>query len=182
LPKLGRVWGWLAVAVLGTTELGCKKLNDLGSYCILVRRDPADTNPSDGISSIPVRQGELPQTTGPTSSQRDYISFGSTECEDLVCVRDSSFSEANESGLPVGPNFPAYGTCSSACSPSAQAGCQSADPAIDKDPRTHLSCRQLVLDDATLAHLRETDPVLYQQYFGTNTSPYFCARGTEPTP
>jgi hypothetical protein len=168
------------VVVLGVTELGCRQANDLGTYCILVRRNPAD--PPGTISSIPVRQGELPVTSGPTSSQRDYISFGSTECENLVCVRDATFSEANEPGLSVGANFPAYGVCSRPCTPSAQALCQAADSAIDKNPRTHLSCRQLVLDEATLAHLQQTDPVRYQQYFGTNTSPFFCARGTEPTP
>ena len=162
-------------------DFGCAPVNDLGTYCVLVRRDPADTDPSDGISSVPVLQSEIPTVTGDSTSQRDYISFGSTECEDLVCVRDSAFSEANESGLPVGPSEPAYGVCSTSCQQGNNTTCQAADSSIDKNPRTHLTCRRLVLDAATLAHIQETDPARYAQYFGTNTSPYFCARGTEPT-
>ncbi len=181
MGKLGRVLGFLVAILTVATDLGCARVNDLGIYCILVRRDPADTDPTDGISSVAVTQGELPNVSGSTSSQRDYISFGSTECEDLVCVRDSTFAEANEEGLSSGTNFPAYGVCSTACSPSNQETCKAADRALDENPATHLSCRRLVLDEETLARIREADPARYEQLFGTNTSPYFCARGTEPS-
>ena len=180
MPKLQRSLGFLLIAASLVTEVGCKQTNDLGTYCVLVRRDPADTDPSDGISSIPVKQSEIPTVSGDSTDSRDYISFGSTECEDLVCVRDSAFAEASEPGLPVGADQPAYGVCSTACSVDVQSTCTAADSSIDKTARTHLTCRRLVLDDATLARLRQTDPVTYQEYFGTNTSPYFCARGTEP--
>ena len=180
MPKLQRSLGWLLIAASLATEVGCKQVNDLGTYCVLVKRDPADTNPADGISSIPVTQSEIPQVAGDSADSRDYISFGSTECEDLVCVRDSAFMESTESGLPVGPNQPAYGVCSTACTPTAQSTCTASDSSIDKTAKTHLTCRRLVLDQDTLDRLRETDPVTYQEYFGTNTSPYFCARGTEP--
>jgi hypothetical protein len=158
---------------------GCKQVNDLGTYCVLVKADPADTDPSDGISSIPVTQSEIPVVTGDSNSKRDYLSFGSAECEDLVCVRDFAFSEANEPGLPVGPSQPAYGICSTACTPTAASTCAPSDTSLQKNDRTKISCRQLVLDQDTLTKLKEEDPVQYQEYFGTNTSPYFCARGTD---
>jgi hypothetical protein len=41
------------------------------------------------------------------------------------------------------------------------------------------ACRPLILDEATLAAIRQADPEKYQRYFGDTQSPYFCAKGTE---
>src|SRR5205823_1416087 len=81
-------------------------------------------------------------------SGRDAISFGATQCDDLVCVRDSSFP-------PTTPDAPAQGFCSHSC--ASTSSCVSAS-------ELRLSCRDLLLDDAALG----------QTELGNSKSPLFC--------
>lgn len=161
-------WGLTALVCVATLATGCKVQTDLGAPCTLVRRDPADTDSSDGVNSIPILESEV--TTG-TADGLDYISFGATECEDLVCVRDKSFVSARDKGSP------AEGYCSKPCEPSLVNQCPPANEADATDPVRQLNCRPLLLDEETLTALRERDPAKYKAYFGETTTPNFCARG-----
>src|SRR5690242_8930701 len=46
-------FGLLAIACAGLFT-GCEVKTDLGVPCLLVRKDPADTNPNDGYSYLPI--------------------------------------------------------------------------------------------------------------------------------
>lgn len=161
---------WAAAVVALTSLAGCRVQTDLGTPCTLVRRDPADTNEADGINSIPILESEV-TTGGPDG--RDYISFGATECEDLVCVRDRDFKSTRD------PGSAAEGYCSRACEPQLPNQCPAANEADESDPVKALGCRPMLLDQESLNALREKDPEKYEQYFGTTTTPNFCARGGE---
>lgn len=150
----------LLVALLGALA-GCKETTDLGTPCILVGKDP--NNPD---ASVPLKEGSI-------KPNRDYISFGALECDDKVCVRDSTFSR------PEGAtdDSDAIGYCSRQCVQNSTIGCPAADPADDNNAARRLSCRALILDETTLAAIRQADPETFRRYFGDTESPYFCARG-----
>src|SRR5712692_7154188 len=86
---------------------GCRAATDLGRECALVRANP------DGGTALKILESDLPD--GGTG--KDYISFGATECEDLVCVRDSN---VQKTGIP---GALASGYCSRACVPNSSVGC-----------------------------------------------------------
>lgn len=158
-----------SAAVLATAAAvllsACPSATDLGRECVLIKRDPADTNPDDGINSIVIRESEV--TTG-----KDFISFGATECDDLVCVRDARMPLSGD------PTAAAKGVCSRPCIPSNAASCDTGDRSIDEDDAARFNCRPLLLDEETLAAIREADPAKYQRYFGTTQSPDFCVGPT----
>jgi hypothetical protein len=135
---------------------------DLNVPCVLVKGSP-DGGPAVNIlKDDPVIRN---------SANKDFISFGSTECEDQVCVRDAAY---NQDGMFT-DGF-AHGYCSRACVAGSSVGCPSQDGSLDSKPETKLSCRPLLLDEATLNAIKMADPARYQQTFGMTTSPYFCAR------
>src|SRR6516164_8321564 len=76
---------------------GCDQ-TDLNQPCTLVRRNPADGGSLPILKSDPVIK----------NSVKDFISFGSPECEDQTCVRDSAFTEVDDGGV-------AQGYCSRSC-------------------------------------------------------------------
>lgn len=125
----------------------CTTPTDYGQPCKLVKRGP------DG-KPVPIATGEIKVGAG-----KDFISFGATDCENLVCVIDTD--------APAGtnPNAPAVGYCSNRCQQGTE--CPSGDPADDLDPKKKLRCRALVLDEETLRSVN----------IGDLKSPYFCARG-----
>lgn len=165
-------WGvWAAGFVALTTLAGCRVQTDLGTPCTLVRRDPADTNEADGVNSIPILESEV--STGGADG-RDYISFGATECEDLVCVRDAAFVGTRD------PGSAAEGYCSRPCEPQLQNQCPPANESDQADPVKALGCRPMLLDQESLNTLRARDPEKYERYFGKTTTPNFCARGDAP--
>ena len=134
---------------------GCKASSQLGEECTLVKRDPSDGG------SLFLTNGELPAGAG-----KDFISFGSTECDDLICVRDWDYAPLDGGGL--NPNEPAKGYCSRSCLIGSPCPASSAE--LDASPRTRLTCRSLLLDVATLGSSKVTA-------LGTFTSSDFCARG-----
>jgi hypothetical protein len=142
---------------------GCKAQTDLNSECILVKKDPSDPT---GKKSVAITAGELR-----ANANRDVISFGATQCEDLVCVREAG------APLPAADAEPVSGRCSRSCAGAGdEATCKSFDESLDKNPDTALVCRPLLLDASLLASLRQADEAAYRRYFGDNSSPYFCAR------
>lgn len=155
-----RLFFWMALLALLTVLEACRSPNDLGNPCVLVKK-----NPDGGSAPVAIKEGELPD------GGKDFISFGAAICENLVCVRDSTFPKNPD------PNADALGYCSSPC--AANSGtCASANSANDSNPALRLNCRALVLDELTIAAICAADPAKCYQYFGGTTSPYFCARGT----
>jgi hypothetical protein len=140
---------------------GCRVATDLGRTCQLVKR-----NPDGGQGSVAILESELPAGT------KDFISFGATECEDLVCVRSADIAKTGV------PGAAATGYCSRACVPNASTGCPAANSDDDKDPTRRLICRALLLDDLTLAQICTNDPGTCQQIGGAR-SPYFCAHAVD---
>jgi len=147
------------------TLFACQSPTDLGTPCTLVRKDPADPS---GKRSLPMKESEV--TKG-----KDFISFGAVECEDLVCVRDSSYAQPTP---PPAATDDAKGYCSRPCLQTSTVGCAAANPDDDKLPLKRLSCRPLILDEATLNLICQTDATTCKKYFGDTKSPYFCARGS----
>ncbi len=146
-----------AVAALGVLVVGCKPATDLNQVCQLVKRNP------DGGTPVPILESEVRNAQG---QNKDFIAFGSIDCEDLVCVRDSNFSN------DAGPGEPASGYCSRQCVQATT--CPSYDENLDKGPKA-LSCRALLLSAETLAALQSGDGG-----FAGVRDPFFCARGSTP--
>ncbi|MBS1150976.1 MAG: gliding motility protein, partial [Myxococcaceae bacterium] len=121
--------GLVLVAVVG-----CRAASQLGEECAMVKRDV------DG-GRLFLTNGEIKVGAG-----KDFLSFGSTDCDDLICVRDSDHAPSD--GGPLNPNETARGYCSKSC--LIGNACPSASAKLDGDPRTRLTCRPLLLDAETL--------------------------------
>ncbi len=157
----------LIVLAVVAVAAGCKPPTDLGQQCRLVKKNP------DGGRALIIQENEIK-----TAANKDFVSFGSTDCENLVCVRDSAFvADAGmllaDGGLPDRDGG-ALGYCSNSCEVGSV--CGAADPADDNDSRRRLNCRALLLDTVTLQQLCKQGKCLQ----GNLTSPYFCARGAIP--
>ena len=155
----------LCLVLVGVvTAVGCKASTDANTSCVLVKGLP-----DGGTATLTNR--DLTMFMG---ANHDFISFGSTECDDQICVRDSQFQD--DGGLEQ----PAHGYCSHPCI-SGQ-NCPSQDSSLDKKVATKLTCRALLLDSATLAAICAGDAGMEEciRNFGGNTTPFFCARGTSP--
>lgn len=140
-------------AALGVFAIGCKPATDLNQPCTLVKANP------DGGRALSITEREVRQAQG---ANKDFISVGSVECEDLICVRDTNFvSDAGE-------NDPAQGYCSRACQQNST--CPSFDENLDKGP-TALRCRALLLSAEALAQITGDAGIPGVR------DPYFCARG-----
>lgn len=160
----------MAIAVLLSTQAltACQVDSGLNKPCVLVKRDPAD--PTGNTRKV-LTWGEIK-----AQANKDYISFGATECDDLTCVRDATFG-SGDGGTELKDTDPAPGYCTRPCIENSTVGCPSSDSSLDKNYKTAMSCRALLLDANTLETLKAADPVRYQQTFGETTSPFFCARG-----
>jgi hypothetical protein len=140
---------------------GCKVTTDIGKPCLLVKKG------ASGVAA-PVTRDDLKEG-------QDFISFGSLDCEDLVCVKDADMPvESAENGQ-------IKGYCSKACVADPLINvCEVTDADVHESVKTRgMSCRPLLLDQLALDELRRTDPATYRATFGDNNSPYFCA-GTKP--
>ncbi|WP_373045513.1 adventurous gliding motility lipoprotein CglC [Vulgatibacter sp.] len=91
---------------------------------------------------------------------KEYVSFGAAECDNLTCVRSK--------GEPVPETDEApNGTCSGEC--ITDQDCSSEDGKF--------VCRELFLDQAFLTQLRENlTEEEYARYFGRIQNTKFCAR------
>lgn len=162
-----RLWLFLSLLAALALPSACRVNTDLGRSCQLVKK-----NPDGGPTSVPIVEADLP------GANKDFISFGATECEELVCVRDAYVPRT---GVATAL---ATGYCSRSCVANSTIACPAANPADDTDPARKLSCRALLLDEQTLGAICTNDPGTCQQ-IGDTRSPYFCARsnpdgGTTP--
>ena len=156
----------LFVSFAVITFAGCKPPSDLGTPCTMVKRDP---NVDGG--RLFVRNKEIK-----VGANKDFISFGSVDCENLVCVRDADFA------VPDGgfdPEAVAQGYCSNRCAIVGDI-CPSVSADDDNDAKRRLTCRPLLLDAETLALIcngSAEDKAKCKAYFGNTSRPEFCARG-----
>jgi hypothetical protein len=150
--------------LLAAAMAACSSRGDLNTTCEMVKRDAGDPN---GLTATPLLLSDIPNT------RTDFISFGSPDCDDRICVRD--FQYVQDGGAPF-----AFGYCSSPCTPGAPNQCPSYDGSLDNGPNK-LNCRALLLDAQTLAAIcGEDGGAECTQYFSNTRSPYFCARGNTP--
>jgi hypothetical protein len=158
MPIMSARW----VVLLGSALLasGCSVTTELGKPCVLVKK-PSEAEQEQGIRSKPVLEGEI-------ATNQDFISFGSTDCEELICVRDAAFPRNTD------PNAPATGYCSQPCV-EGTSSCEVTDSEVSADLKSRMTCRSLIMDQATLDRLRAENPAQYEATFGRNNSPYFCA-------
>ncbi len=156
----------LVVAAVALSIMACSADTDLGKEgCHLLKSLP-DGGPTNVIVA------EL-------SAGKDFLSFGSVECEDLICVLDQNGVAdvlAQATANPAVLADPATGYCSHACAQGSNGGCTPQYQDLQNDPSKVMSCRALVLDDDTIAEICK-DPVKCQQYFNNSRSAFFCARG-----
>ncbi|MFZ5470457.1 MAG: adventurous gliding motility lipoprotein CglC [Myxococcota bacterium] len=152
-----------AAAFLSLGLWGCPIATDVGKECILVKKDPSDPT---GKRSIPIKEREI-------AANKDFVSFGAVECEDLVCVRDLNFQRP----ATATDETAAVGYCSRSCIATSTLGCTQSDESLNNDPATKMNCRPLILDETTLAAICQTDSNTCKRYFGDTSSPFFCARG-----
>ncbi|WP_257458696.1 adventurous gliding motility lipoprotein CglC [Archangium lipolyticum] len=148
---------------------GCEIRSDIGKRCTLVRKATAEE-----MAAEPERGKTRPIQYTELKPGQDFISFGMTECEDLVCVRDTSYSEPPEAdGL-------ARGYCSKSCQVDAtQNDCVVNASDAEASVKDRMVCRALLLDEEAMTDMRVNDPVAYRNTFGDNNSPYFCAGAVE---
>lgn len=144
--------GCLLLAVL---TVACKPSTGLNTRCQLPRK-------SDGGTSY-LTEGQVQEST---QANKDFIAFGAVDCEDFVCVRDSSFPKGSDLSAP------AEGYCSRDClDETSKCESDTSVSTLDKNPATAMRCRALLLDKESLAALPPgTLPIAGGQ-------PFFCARG-----
>ena len=148
---------------------GCEIPADVGKPCVLVKRDTTDPK-----KSAPVVLADIQR-------DQDFISFGSLDCEDLLCVRNA--------GSPIqttgeGTEQRVLGYCSKPCSSGAITDtCAVNHPEASAEITAGMSCRALLLDQQALNDLKVNSPAEYANTFGNNdASPFFCAAQAVTTP
>ena len=164
---------------------GCEVSSDIGKPCVLVRKatDAEQAAAPDGEPFRYIMENQL--TKG-----QDFISFGSVECEDLVCVRDADYVptlDEEEKKKPLS-EIPATGYCSKPCVQDDAAlteSCAVTDKGVQAEVKERMTCRPLLLDQQALDALRTSDKpedrATYRSLFGDNTSPAFCAAAKATT-
>ncbi|RKG91442.1 gliding motility protein [Corallococcus sp. CA053C] len=150
-----------AVLLLG----GCEVTTELGKPCGLVRKATDSEAQTFGRDFMPIYEKDI-------AADQDFISFGSLDCEDLVCVRDDA------SARDPDPNAPALGYCSKECVEGTTSGCEVTNDEAVEGIKERMTCRPLLLDQATLEAIKIADEAFYRRTFGENNSPYFCAGAT----
>ncbi|MCY1015358.1 adventurous gliding motility lipoprotein CglC [Pyxidicoccus sp. MSG2] len=147
---------------------GCEVSSEIGKECTLVRKASPEEEQEFGRKFMPILEKEV-------APKQDFISFGSIECEDLICVRDAAFPRATNEDGSVNPNAEAKGYCSKECVEGSNA-CEVKDTSgVLEGLPERMGCRALLLDQDTLDALRSSDEGFYRRTFGENNSPFFCA-------
>ncbi|NOK19212.1 adventurous gliding motility lipoprotein CglC [Corallococcus carmarthensis] len=148
---------------------GCDVKTELGKPCTLVRKATAEEQETQGRKFVEIHEKDI-------AADQDFISFGSLDCEDLVCVRD------DQSPRSENPEAFAQGYCSKECVQGTTTGCtitRTVDD-VEEGLKDRMTCRPLLLDQDTLDAIKVADEGFYRRTFGENNSPYFCA-GATPT-
>ncbi len=138
-----------ALALGASVALGaCKATTDLGSTCTL-------TTPCSS-STCAVTPDKVSNTSV------DYIALGSAVCDNLVCIRTAG------SANPDNTASEARGYCTNSCTDNSDC---SPDYQGNGDK---LVCQRLLLDQAFLDALKQSNPTEYEQVFGNGASSTYC--------
>jgi hypothetical protein len=154
---------------------GCAVSSDIGKTCVLVRKATKAEQEAE-----PTREPSRNIMESQLTPGQDFISFGSVECEDLVCVRDAHFDPKLAAGTDL-TKVAATGYCSKPCLEDTLTtnNCAVTSSEALAEVKDRMACRPLLLDQQALDALRTSenpaDRALYSQLFGDNTSPSFCA-------
>ncbi|MCA3014882.1 MAG: adventurous gliding motility lipoprotein CglD [Myxococcaceae bacterium] len=155
--------GLVAVVVVSISALSaCPPTSDRGRPCGMRKRSDG------GVTDITEREVRARAGTG-AAATRDFLAFGSLDCDSLLCVRDATYTS------DAGDDAPALGYCSNPC--DLGAACPSFDQKLDERGDTRLNCRPLLLDEQTLEAINQ-DPTARDII--NVRSPFFCARGSAP--
>jgi hypothetical protein len=123
--------------------MACKADTDLGKPgCHLLK-----ALPDGGATNVIVAE---------LSAGKDFLSFGSVECEDLICVLDQNGVAdvlAQATANPAVLGDPAVGYCSHACAQGNTTGCTPQFQDLQNDPTLTMSCRPGVLQQQPLGVL-----------------------------
>lgn len=148
---------------------GCEVPSDIGKPCVLVKKPAAGS--SAKYETVALADIQFDQ---------DFISFGSQDCDELICVRNA-YAPIETTG--EGEQQLVLGYCSKACVPdtaaSLQPTCSVNHPEASAEVESKMTCRPLLLDQKALDDFRSKDPVGYRNTFGDNASPYFCASSND---
>jgi len=137
---------------------GCEVPSEVGKPCLLVKKSTSADRKFDLVVPSDVR------------FDQDFVSFGSQDCEDLICVRNAN------SEVKVAEDGSVLGYCSRACAEGgADTICAVNHPDADATVKATMGCRSLLLDQQALNDLRRENPAEYRSTFGENNSPFFCA-------
>ncbi|WIG96215.1 adventurous gliding motility lipoprotein CglC [Myxococcus sp. SDU36] len=152
---------------------GCEVASEIGKPCTLVRKATPEELAAGSDPAVAILEKEI-------ASQQDFISFGSVNCEDLICVRDQDYPRAlNEDGS-VNGDAEARGYCSKPCVEGGSSCDVTDTDNVNPDLPGRMSCRPMLLDQDTLDALRSADEAFYRRTFGENNSPFFCAGALIP--
>ncbi|QQR46817.1 adventurous gliding motility lipoprotein CglC [Myxococcus xanthus] len=153
---------------------GCEVASEIGKPCALVRKaTPEESAANNNSATMPILEREI-------AAQQDFISFGSVNCEDLICVRDQDYPRELNADGTVNGDAPAMGYCSKPCVEGGSS-CEVTDTDdVNPDLPRRMSCRPMLLDQDTLDALRSADEAFYRRTFGENNSPFFCAGALIP--
>ena len=135
---------------LGVLMPACKAKTDLGQVCKMTR-PRSDKNTDQDIPEGKVGNKNI-----------DYLALGSAECDDLACIRTS------RSENPDNKDGKAFGYCTSPCIDDSNCS-----PDFNGAENT-MKCERMLLDEAFLQTLKETDPATFEATFGTSASARFC--------
>ncbi|HXX31547.1 MAG TPA: adventurous gliding motility lipoprotein CglC [Myxococcaceae bacterium] len=170
-----------ASVVLVVAVAACTASTELGMPCT-----PVKALVDGGSTCTPPAPANC-VTIGELSAGKDFVSFGATECEDLICVVDqaSASQQLSEAQRDAGAGLssPAAGYCSRACVQGNNSTCTPQFEDMQDIPGNTMTCRELVLDPQIIAAICNLpadaggNPALCEQYFGSNRSSFFCARG-----
>jgi hypothetical protein len=138
---------------------------DVGAPCNLQKMRLNQGLPGcDGVK--PEQIDDRPECFHPTIADfaagpdKEYVSFGAAECDNLTCVRSAGEK------LPETEEAP-NGTCSGECITDQDCGSEGGK----------FVCRELFLDQAFLTELRDNlSEEEYATYFGRIQNTKFCAR------
>jgi len=161
--------GFFALACFLCLFLGAGSCvdTDVGAPCNLQKMRADASLPGCGDIGQDARPEDRPECFHPTIAdfaagpEKEYVSFGAAECDNLTCVRSAG------EPLPASEDAP-NGTCSGECIN---------DQDCDSEGNGKFVCRELFLDQAFLTQLRDSlTEEEYAKYFGRIQNTKFCAR------
>ncbi|MFN7131361.1 MAG: adventurous gliding motility lipoprotein CglC [Myxococcales bacterium] len=140
----------LVLIAVGGGLGACQLKTDLAQPCKMTR--PDENGKPQEIEAAKLKDPTI-----------DYVALGAAECDDLVCIRSARTDQNPENEASGGRGY-----CTRPCIDDAD--CQ-----FDyQGNEGRLKCERLLLDQAFLDQLKQSDPEAYEQAFGSDTASRYC--------